>query len=387
MEIEKKKYDIAIIGAGITGLATAYHLNALGISDILIFDDGQAQASSLCPGVVSAGLTDNYTRLTHVLGRDDASQIWQYSIDSFELFDKFALSRGAAHYQPRLRRLRLVQSEAELAEVAVAVSELNRDGFQASLHAAGSIGFDQTTFGSSVLGIQDDGNQAALIQVVPFLAELRAECRAHTVSARVRNLAAGSGGMRIASDAGEFYAEMVVCAGHLAISDLIPELREALVSYADQWIEAKVHSAPTGLPQVVFSANHGYEWGAFVNGRMFLGGARFMRKHAGIGAASGQVLDKISDYLLRKSSEFFPDIKLGPALRSGAGLECRPCDELPLIGPMYGNDRVLLATGYMGYGLALGFKAGADLAQIILHGRCPSLPTRLHPKRLRSLEP
>jgi glycine/D-amino acid oxidase-like deaminating enzyme len=73
-------------------------------------------------------------------------------------------------------------------------------------------------------------------------------------------------------------------------------------------------------------------------------------------------------------------------VQSTAGLDCRPCDELPIIGPMFGESRILVGTGYMGLGLSWGFLAGKCLANLVAKGKSPMLPSRLTPARLRSLE-
>ena len=69
-----------------------------------------------------------------------------------------------------------------------------------------------------------------------------------------------------------------------------------------------------------------------------------------------------------------------------SALGIRPCDELPIIGPMFGDSRILLSTGYMGSGLAMGFGGGKAVSELILSGRCHWLPYGLHPQRLRTLE-
>ena len=60
-------------------------------------------------------------------------------------------------------------------------------------------------------------------------------------------------------------------------------------------------------------------------------------------------------------------------------------DEGKLIGPMFGQPNILLATGFMGDGLSLGFLAGKCLSELILEGQSTSLPRFLWPERLRSL--
>jgi glycine/D-amino acid oxidase-like deaminating enzyme len=53
---------------------------------------------------------------------------------------------------------------------------------------------------------------------------------------------------------------------------------------------------------------------------------------------------------------------------------------------MFGEGRILVATGFMGQGLTQGFFAGRCLAELVAHGAAAALPRRLWPERLRSLE-
>ena len=67
-------------------------------------------------------------------------------------------------------------------------------------------------------------------------------------------------------------------------------------------------------------------------------------------------------------------------------LECKACDELPLIGPSHGGSRILLGTGYGLHGIGLGFMAGKCLAELIHFGKSDALPRICWPERLRSWE-
>ena len=113
-------------------------------------------------------------------------------------------------------------------------------------------------------------------------------------------------------------------------------------------------------------------------------GARFLRHWAGIEATTAEVKEDITQHLIGKGREWF-GFKGISEVDSGAILDCRPCDELPVIGPMFGQNRILVGAGYMGAGLALGFAAGNALAEIVHTGKTTHLHSGLTPARLRSL--
>ena len=119
---------------------------------------------------------------------------------------------------------------------------------------------------------------------------------------------------------------------------------------------------------------------------MIWGGARFLRKNAGIGDSRARSLSKIDHYLAEEVAAHFPS--LGPLehRKSVAYSGCRPCDELPVIGPMFGDDRVLIAAGFMGTGLSLGFMAGKCLADFVSSGSSEDMCGQLLPVRFRSIK-
>ena len=58
--------DVVILGAGLTGLSTAYHLEQLGFNDYVLFEK-DLEVGGLCRSVVSEGFTFDYTgHLLHI---------------------------------------------------------------------------------------------------------------------------------------------------------------------------------------------------------------------------------------------------------------------------------------------------------------------------------
>ena len=109
-------------------------------------------------------------------------------------------------------------------------------------------------------------------------------------------------------------------------------------------------------------------------------------RFAGIGDAKPYIDNKISSYLSQRFTDYLPKLRDRLQLVTTTALiGVRPCDELPIIGPMYGNDRLLFACGYLGNGLSWGFQAGKCLAELITEGQSATLPRQLWPERLRSM--
>lgn len=383
-------YPITIIGAGITGLSTAYHLHKLGIGPVKLYEDPLKQAvSKHNPAYVIGGCWDNFTRISHVKGGESAALFWGFGDRAFDELRLFCLQNKLPWTQGR--RLRLICSEQEQQEARQAVKELEQQGFKeahlwSKQHTQG--------FSPRVLEVQEDGQGAGAIDVGKVLQFLRNSIESQgTVLEASKvwslNIQSNQLGLNLANKEVD-QTEMLVLASHLEIGNLLPDLQEAVIPVADQWSEFSIKK--TSLPPSIqgkttfLSAHHGYEWAvSHGGGKLLGGGCRYLRKQAGIGDSKPAFDLKIES---KNSQQFASWFEQGPlkTIRSGSSAcEIYPCDETPLIGPMFGTERIVLATGFMHLGLSYGFFAGKCLAELIHTGYCNTLPRLFWPERLRSL--
>ncbi len=397
-----KHFQVIIAGGGITGLSAAWHLAQEGATSILLATGAETPSSSVAPGWISGGQRDNFTRIAQAHQLDFAADLWRFGDHAFDLTKEWA----QRHKVPLAssRRLRLIVTAEELTEARLAVAAMKKAGIKSDLlegkNLSASIWSDGPT--PRVLAIQDDGNRGGWIDAKAFHARLFKEVAASrkvTVTESVVKKISGYGeeAIRITlenegheNSKGKIetvLTDACIVACHLQTGDLIPELSSALIPVADQWLIAIDGADGTGgwnQPGIAWSVFHNHEWGVSLpGGNLLLGGGRILRKWAGFEATSAEVEPKITDYILAQHKKTFPGRHKPES--AAAGRDCHPCDELPLIGPMFGEGRILVATGFMGQGLTLGFAAGQCLASLLMTGKCPELPRRLWPERLRSL--
>lgn len=380
-------FDLAIIGDGITGLSAALHLQKLGASRICLLTSKTSPGiSPHAAGLVSGGLLDNITRLAHRHGIESAAELWDWTETALDRLLTFAEEEQLSVH--RARRVRWIINEDELKEALQAVKLFQQIGMPSELlspEIARQRGLSPEGRSCSV---QLDGTFAASLDPELLLKVLREKVQTVPVFGAAKSIKTDSSGVQIETESGTIRSEAVLVASHLATADLLPSLKPALVSYADQWHEFHLSPGSSNLNfplGTLVSWRHGHYWGGFVApDRVRLGGARFLRPLAGFEAKKAELLPAVESHLRETWNQLFPHHKLGETLRSEAGLDCWPSDELPLIGPMYGEPRVLLATGFMGQGLSMGFYAGCCLAELV-QGLRPPLPRILWPERHRSL--
>lgn len=390
--------QVIIVGGGITGLSTAYHLKNAGIEQVVVLTDpARPSSSEAAAGFLLGSLFDNITRVAHAYGLPAAAEVYRFSQQALNSLVNFCTQQQLP--VKLAKHLRLIVSSNEQLESSKAIALFKQAHIAASSLASDAADTAKILLRapptakaappcnpSAVLAIQDDGLGGGYLDPQRLCKRLVELTRATVVAAAAEQLSWNPDtGCSVRCHDRVLRSELLVLACHHHIAELMPELREIVIPYSDQW--GSYRSAGNQLASgLVFTANHGHEWAVVVSeNRIHLGGARFLRRLAGTGDAMPRADTKIAAYLQQRFLKFLPAIADLHCEHTVPLIGVRPCDELPIIGPMYGNDRLLIATGFMGNGLSWGFQAGKCLAELIASGRSATLPRRLWPERLRAL--
>jgi len=390
---------VVVAGAGITGLSAALHLADMGAGHVLVARGPGDPSSARAPGMITGGQRDNFTRVAIAHQTDFARTMWDFGDRAFDRTVAWARSHDVNAATGR--RLRLVVTPEELREATEAVKMMTSAGVTARLIQGNELKSSPwgACLGSRVIAIQDEGDRGGWIDAGMMHLRMLETAQKHPSISFTElsvddvegyaneDLVVTIGNKRHAAAA-------LIVACHLSTGDIVPSLKAALVSSADQWLTASGPLDPGNRLSawnrsgIAWSALHNHEWGSTLpRGRLLMGGGRVLRKWAGFEATEANVEERITNYIVDQATKTFahwnqPDTS---SLRAQAGLDCHPCDELPVIGPMYGEGRILVAAGFMGQGVTLGFQAGYCLAKLLMTGACQELPRRLWPERLRSL--
>ncbi|NBW82089.1 FAD-binding oxidoreductase, partial [bacterium] len=230
-----------------------------------------------------------------------------------------------------------------------------------------------------------------------------------SVQAKVVSVAESQEGCTAILDSGEkISSEMVILANSFRISELEPWLKEMLVPMSD--IETFWHSnircSTTDKP-ITLRASSGHVAAALIpeeirggtcTWTIKLSGPRFMLPRAGVGIdLCGKPVDesfalKIKDWLktqlLPSLSNVLPHLPTQllelELAHARFGVDCLPCDELPILGDLGQSGRILASTGWLGCGWSASFQSASILCEIIETGRSARLAPLLRPRRWRS---
>jgi len=382
--------DVLIIGAGITGLSCAYHLKQRGYKKIALLADPCNQSISLrAPGYALPGMADHFTRLSHGLGQGSACRVWRFGDDAFTALHDFCDEALPQHTSNPMtmgqgRRLRVATHKAELEELRQAQNDMLSHGFD--------VGLLERSESESWLGVPDsvvleEMAGSYLVDMDHIFKHLGAGQQIfHAHALRLQKTSSGT--VKVEAKGASYEALMVVLACHLETQRLAPDLPEdILIPYADQWVrvEANLPKALRDLGVGTFiTTDFGY-YALCIDSlkSVCLIGGRQFRHLAGIGEAEAKWNERSFTQACKRMSELFPGITFGKIIVSKAMSGCRPCDDMPLIGPLAGMPQILVAAGFIGQGLTQGFYAGACLASLIDQGSCATLPRDFYPERFR----
>jgi glycine/D-amino acid oxidase-like deaminating enzyme len=350
--------DVAIVGAGVTGCSCALTLARAGLR-VRIYEARTVAsgASGRNGGFGLRGGAPPYDRARTQLGVERARLLWA--------FTERALARMAELAGDAFRpegSLRLAADMGERSELEAEFAALREDGFAAEWLDELPESLGGRFFGA----IRHPGDGA--LQPARWVRRLAA--RAAEAGAEIREHS------RV-EDVAELPADRVVVATDGYGGDLIPQLTQVVTPVRGQVIVTEP------LCERLFPCPHysrgGYDyWHQPPDLRLVVGGRRDTELDAEFTA------DETTTPQIQSALESFARELVGfePAIEARwAGIWGRTPDEFPLAGPLPGQDRIWVATGYSGHGNVLGFASGELVATALLGDLRPELdlfdPSRL----------
>lgn len=381
MARKSQKFDVIVVGRGITALSTAFHLKKSGVGSIALVGPERTHSNCLsaASSFVCEATIDNITRMSHQYGSSTAASFLALAQAGYSGVKLAAQTFTLPWHEDEV--IRLATSSHEATEMQQAVSVLRGLGFAAESNKPAD-----NEFGSAVVSSQRDGLRSACSDVPRLLVALEKASQATVFAESALALTISTDAVKTSTQGYELESELVVVAAHLSSGDLLPNLRTSLVSFADQLVRFRCTEGEKSLkPGRLHVLNHGHHtlW-KDCEGRICMTGARFLRPMAGFEAKSAEATKAVTSYLTKHAGEWFR-LENMTEVESFGLLECKPCDELPIIGPMFGESRVLVGTGFSGSGIALGFAAGQGLAEFVKTGSSKVIDPMFFPARLRSL--
>ena len=359
---EKNKYDIAIIGAGITGVAAAYYLSKFGCPDHIVLDKHFSGygASGRNAGFLLSGLAEPYSRLVTGMGNDSAREIMTATIENHDLIaDSINENKINCGYK-RSGSYHLAVTEVERLELIETVDLLVQDGFKARFINTESIepfkGKDQY-YGGFYNPMDGCLDPFAFVQGLGSGLNIIEGAEVQSIE---------KFGDRLKITTGEFSveAEMAILATNAYSPMVDGYFKNLIFPVRGQMVAVSAKDRPE-LGDATYYANFGYDYFRNENSRQFLmGGLRdkFVNEEVGYE-------DKITPNLQKGLEDYIKShigIKQFEATHRWSGVMATTTDGLPLVGALPHNSSVIVAAGMNGHGFGLGMIIARDLARAII---------------------
>ena len=365
--------DIAVIGAGFTGLSAALHLAEAG-ANVAVLD-------AEYPGWGASGRNGGFCCLggakidgetyARIHGEEEARQFHAAEVGAVHLvarlLDRLGIdadthSKGEtqlAHNRRAMERLRRA-AETEDGAVLTEAADLAAEGMAGPFHGAMTtpVGFGLNPR-KYVLGLA----RAA--------AEAGAQIYQQSPAERIERT---SSGYRIALPQGELRADMVLLCTNGYSSEDVPEWlagrympAQSTVLVTRPLTEAELSAAGWTSDQMAYDTRNLLHYFRLMPDRRFLFGMRG-------GLTSTPRSEAAARARTRADFEaMFPAWRGVESAHLWSGMVCLAANRVPFAGPVPGNPGMFAGLAYHGNGVAMGSYTGRLLADLV-QGNTPDLP-------------
>ena len=364
--------QVAIIGAGITGTATALWLARAGIEvRVLEARSIAAGASGRNGGFIAYGTTASYSNVIQRYGREQARRLWAFTISNHELLksliDELEQSGWSCSYR-RNGSMKLALSEPELEQVIQSASLLIEDGWEVQIVPRNDLPvlLQNAYFGGAYYPANGEFHPAKFVTGLALLAQ-QAGAVFHSES-QVIGVSANEDGILLQTPGGTVHAHTLV----LATNAWLPELG-ALAGA--NWLSSCIFPtrgqviATEPVNEQLFpypcSADEGYQyWRQLPDGRLVVGGWRNRSFDTEL-----QTYDETPNEAIQQHLDAFVhetlNLPQANITNRWAGIMGFTSDSLPLIGRLPGVPNCFIAGGYTGHGNAFAIHAAKLVSELV----------------------
>ena len=367
------KTEVAVIGAGITGTATALWLARAGIQCQSVGDSQHCGRSQWTQWRVYR-LWHNCISIQIPLNATDASRQGvsghlPYSNHEFlkGFIDELEQSGWSCSYR-RNGSMKLALSEPELEQVIQSASLLNEDGWEVQIVHRNDLPMRlrNAYFGGAYYPANGEFHPARFVTGLALLAQ-QAGAVFHSES-QVIGVSANEDGILLQTPGGTVHARTLV----LATNAWLPELG-ALVGA--NWLSSCIFPtrgqviATEPVSEQLFpcpcSADEGYQyWRQLPDGRLVVGGWRNRSFDTELQTYDETPNEEVQQHLDAFVHETLnlPHVNIA---NRWAGIMGFTADSLPLIGRLPGVPNCFIAGGYTGHGNAFAIHAAKLVSELV----------------------
>jgi glycine/D-amino acid oxidase-like deaminating enzyme len=333
--------DVAIVGAGIAGIATAYHLTRAGVKPVVLEARTVAEAASgRNAGFLLAGVAENFVAATRRYGEERALRVWRFTRHNQQLVRNIVARERIACDLAWYGSKQLAGDDDEWSEVRQSAARLQKEGVRVRLAP------------DDRAAIYEEDGEFHPVRYVRGLARaaVAAGALVHT-----RTRATGVSAREVRTDRARITAGAVVVCVNAYSQHLVPlrvrPVRGQMLATAP--VERRVFERPA-------YANRGYRyWRQRADGSLLIGGWRDTAADEEVGEEE-RTTPRIQEQLERFLREHCAETKI---THRWAGTMGFSHDALPYVGRH--ETGVFVNAGFTGHGMAFATATGELIADLV----------------------
>ncbi len=370
--VGKRIYDIIIVGAGISGLSTAYWLNKEDPSlKIAIIEKARLTygASGRNAGFITCGSVEHFNRMINKHGIEQATEIWKFSETNLKLLEQEIIEDQAAALgfeKNGAYSLAAQENEfEELKNVSRIMSDLkipteiyNADQIRERVGATNFVG-----------GIKylDDASVNPVALMNRMYSKVKADLFELTEAIGIEQTSEGTRVLK--TDNGDFEAPMIAINLNGYSSTLHPWFKDKIFPTRAQCL--MMEKVPRFMEGPCYANFYLDYFRQTPTGELLIGGFRQIEKDTEVGF-SDHITELIQTALHDFVRTHLPQFKDSKVTHRWSGLMGFSKDGEPMIGSIPDDQQVFFAGGYTGHGIGLAFHTGKCLTDLIFGRSIPN---------------
>ncbi len=355
--------DVVVVGAGLCGVSTAWHLSQSGLRVALVEARGIAHgATGRNAGFILQGTAERYNRAIVQMGREKARTIHGLSVENHRQMKAWLAQHPIDCEYRQGGSLQLASSLEEETELIESADLLLEDGFEAELLYGDELGEPYVSAGFQTgIVLPEDGE----IHPAKFVHGVAQVVSGQGVqiyeNTPVLSMDTGDD-VLLQTPRGKISAHMAVLCTNAYLPQVLPQYTNTIHPVRGQML------CTTPQPHLFerpIYADHGFDyWRQKPDGRIVLGGWRNLDPDAEVGydeTLHPEIQASMTEFLRR-----FKGLEAVEIESRWSGIMGFSRDGLPLIGGVPGKDSLLVGAGFTGHGFGFAWLAGQSLAKMVV---------------------
>ena len=355
-------FDVVVIGGGITGCSSAYHLAHAGVRVLLLERGEIAMAAS----GASAGGVRQQNRLAPEL---------PLAMRAIARWPGLADELGADIEYRRVGHLHLIEREEQLPALEASVARQRADGLDLRIVSGAELREILPAAAPQILAgsyCPTDGYANPILATYAFArAAQRHGATLRTRTAVSRILVEAGRIVGVEADGGRIVCRHVVAAAGAWTPGLAAAIGLTLPIESRAPSMMVTERVPGFFRPVVTCMGRKLSLKQMPQGTVLIGGG--WPGKANLESGKGSVRPPSVQGSAREATAVLPRLRRAQVVRAWSGVEAECADTMPILGQVPHLPGLLLAAGFSGHGFALAPAIGEAMAALVVHGK-PPLP-------------